>query len=229
MKRNLAWSLVVIVVSVGCGGERGPSSQARPAGPPSQAVSTGTPPPDAPAAPATIADLVLAAQKAERAGDMPGCIRNEQAALALRESARARLRLASCESRAGKLVAAYANTVSARDLARRTSDADTARVASARAEELEARLPTIEVHLDAATSAMLDGEPLANGGSSVVDPGAHELVVTFVGASSRKTITVVERDAVELVADAETQTIAPAPPPPPARKGDHKGDLMGGF
>jgi hypothetical protein len=227
MKRNLAWGLVVALVSVGCGGERGRSSQASPAAPPSQAVSTSAPPPDVPAAPATIPDLSLAAQKAERAGDMAGCIRNEQAALALRESARARLHLASCESRAGKLVAAYANTVGARDLARRTGDAETARVASARAEELEARLPTIEVHLDAATSAILDGEPLANGASSVVDPGAHELIVTFVGAASRKTITVVERDAVELVADAQTQTIAPAPPRPPARKGDRKSDLLG--
>lgn len=202
---------------VGCGREREPASTGPSAAPSWIGSDAQTPAAADKAGEAALRDLALAAQSAERAGDMAGCIRNEQASLTLHESARVRLRLASCQSRTGQLVAAYANTSSAREVARYARDAETEKIAAARATELEARMATIEVELDAATSATVDGDPIASRQKSLLDPGTHELSVTFGGSTLKKTLKLVEHESVDLVADAKAQTVEKAPPRPAKR------------
>src|SRR5262249_11390136 len=73
-------------------------------------------------------ELAKQAVQAEQAQNYSECIDKDKAALTLEENMRARMHLASCEEKSGKIVDAVRNNAKALELARSKSDAVTAKV-----------------------------------------------------------------------------------------------------
>ncbi|MCA9590964.1 MAG: hypothetical protein KC657_36955, partial [Myxococcales bacterium] len=85
--------------------------------------------------------LALEALKADQDGNLDVCIAKDKESLKLEEMPRTRLHLASCESRAGKLVDALKNAQRALEIGIKKRDAGVMKVARQRVKELLDRIP----------------------------------------------------------------------------------------
>ncbi len=87
--------------------------------------------------------LALEALKADQDGNLDVCIAKDKESLKLEEMPRTRLHLASCESRAGKLVDALKNAQRALEIGIKKRDAGVMKVARQRVKELLDRIPHV--------------------------------------------------------------------------------------
>ena len=126
--------------------------------------------------------LMLEALKADQEGRLEECIEKDKAALKLEEQPRARLHLASCESRSGKLVDALKDAQKALEVGIAKRDSGVMKVARTRVKELLDRIPHVTFVpppgvLD--LSVKFDDRPVpieALTKKFSVDPGKHRVV-----------------------------------------------------
>jgi tetratricopeptide (TPR) repeat protein len=114
-----------------------------------------------------------------------------RASLALELSVGGHLNLADAYARLGKIASAADQFLRAEKLAG-PSDAERAREAHARREELAPQIPTVIVTAAPDATATLDGQKVAVGVAVPVDPGVHGVVVVQ-SSGRRRTIDVIVR------------------------------------
>lgn len=126
-------------------------------------------------------ELAKAAIVAEQAQNWAECIDKSKAALTLEENARARMHLALCEEKAGKIVDALRDNAKALEGARAKGDAVTAKVIQERVAALLPRLSHVKFERPAEVSELqvqFDGRPIPEarlGESFTIDPGTHDV------------------------------------------------------
>lgn len=137
------------------------------------------PPEDAPQGTGGAIKLSLEALKADQDGRLEECIEKDRAALKLEEMHRTRLHLASCESRAGKLVDALKDAQKALEVGIAKKDAGVMRVARTRVKELLERIPHVTFAPPqgvADLTVKFDDRPVPTSALTKkfsVDPGKH--------------------------------------------------------
>jgi len=130
--------------------------------------------------------LMLDALKADKEGRLEECIAKNRAALKIDEQPRARLHLASCESRSGKLVDALKDTQKALEQGLTKRDAAVMKVARQRIAELLDRMPHVTFVSPAGVSGLsvtFDDRPVPIDALSKrfsIDPGKHRVVAEGV-------------------------------------------------
>jgi tetratricopeptide (TPR) repeat protein len=126
-------------------------------------------------------ELAKAAIAAEQAQSWTECIEKDKASLTLEENLRARMHLALCEEKAGKLVDALRDNAKALEAARAKNETMTARVIQERATALVPRLAHVKFERPAEVTELqvtFDGRPIPEARLSetfTIDPGAHEV------------------------------------------------------
>lgn len=126
--------------------------------------------------------LMLEALKADQEGRLEECIEKNKAALKIEEQPRARLHLASCESRAGKLVDALKDAQRATEIGLAKHDSGVTKVARTRLKELLERIPHVTFVPPPGVqglSVKFDDRPVpleALTKKFSVDPGKHRVV-----------------------------------------------------
>jgi hypothetical protein len=126
-------------------------------------------------------DLAKAGVAAEVSGNFPDCIDKDKAALTLEENNRARLHLALCEAKAGKVIDALRDNSKALEFARSKNDAATVKLVQDRVTELLPRLGHVKFTIDPGTHAVhaegfLRGARVSYDGSVDVKDGETVLV-----------------------------------------------------
>jgi tetratricopeptide (TPR) repeat protein len=118
---------------------------------------------------------------AEVAGNYPECIEKDKAALVQEENLRARLHLALCEAKAGKILDALRDNSKALEAARAKNDSATLKQVQERVTELIPRLSHVTFQLPAGVSDLrivFDDRPIPPermADNFTIDPGAHKL------------------------------------------------------
>lgn len=126
--------------------------------------------------------LIKEALAADQEGRLEECIEKDKAALKIEEMPRTRLHLASCESRAGKLVDALKNAQKALELGIQKKDAGVMKVARNRVKELLDRIPHVTFVPPSGVSDLsvkFDDRPVPTDALTKkfsVDPGKHTVV-----------------------------------------------------
>ncbi len=126
--------------------------------------------------------LIKEALAADQEGRLEECIEKDKAALKIEEMPRTRLHLASCESRAGKLVDALKNAQKALEIGIQKKDAGVMKVARTRVKELLDRIPHVTFVPPPGVSDLqvkFDDRPVPTDALTKkfsVDPGKHTVV-----------------------------------------------------
>ncbi len=126
-------------------------------------------------------ELSKAGIAAERAQNWAECIEKDKAALTLEENMRARLHLAGCEEKAGKIVDALRDNAKALESARAKNDTVTAKVIQDRVTALLPKLAHVKFERPAEVTELqitFDDRPIPEsrlGESFTIDPGAHNV------------------------------------------------------
>ena len=126
-------------------------------------------------------ELSKAAVAAEVAGNYPECIEKDKAALLQEENLRARLHLALCEAKGGKIVDALRNNSKALELARAKNDAATLKQVQERVTELLPKLAHVTFQIPTGVSDLkivFDDRaipPERQAGNFTIDPGTHKV------------------------------------------------------
>lgn len=126
--------------------------------------------------------LIKEALQADQEGRLEECIEKDKAALKIDEMPRTRLHLASCESRAGKLVDALKNAQKALEIGIQKKDAGVMKVARTRVKELLDRIPHVTFVPPPGVSDLqvrFDDRPVPTDALTKkfsVDPGKHTVV-----------------------------------------------------
>ncbi len=126
-------------------------------------------------------DLSKQAIAAEQAGNFPECIARQTEALALEENMRARMHLALCEAKAGKIVAALRDNSKALDAARTKNDSVAVKAIQERVTELLPRLARVKFELPKeveGVKVVFDDRPIPPNRlaeSFTIDPGPHSV------------------------------------------------------
>lgn len=137
---------------------------------------------DEPQGVAAAIKLIREALKADQEGRLDECIEKDKAALAIEEMPRTRLHLASCESRAGKLVDALKNAQKALEVGIQKRDAGVMKVARTRVKELLERIPHVTFVPPPGVADLqvkFDDRPVPTEALTKkfsVDPGKHTVV-----------------------------------------------------
>lgn len=124
-------------------------------------------------------ELSKAAVAAEQAGNFTECIAKDTEALAMEENLRARMHLALCEGKSGKVVAALRNNSKALDAARAKNDTIATKTIQDRITELIPRLARVRFELPKEVDdpkLQFDDRPIPPnrlGESFTIDPGTH--------------------------------------------------------
>ena len=126
-------------------------------------------------------ELSKAAVAAEVAGNWADCIEKDKAALLQEENMRARLHLALCEAKAGKVVDALRNNSKALELARVKNDTATLKQVQERVTELLPKLAHVTFQIPTGVSELkivfddraIPPERLAD--NFTIDPGTHKV------------------------------------------------------
>lgn len=124
-------------------------------------------------------DLSKAAVTAENAGNHAECIEKDKAALTLEENVRARLHLALCEAKSGKVVDALRDNAKALEGARAKGDAATVKLIQERVAELVPKLAHVRFELPSGITDLkivFDDRPIPparQAESFTIDPGPH--------------------------------------------------------
>lgn len=131
---------------------------------------------------AAAVQLIQQALKADQEGRLEECIEKERAALKIEEMPRSRMHLASCESRAGKLVDALKDAQKALETGIQKKDTGVMKIARQRVKELLERIPHVTfVPPPGVTDLQVrfDDRPVPNDALTKkfsVDPGKHTVV-----------------------------------------------------
>jgi hypothetical protein len=126
-------------------------------------------------------DLSKAAIAAEQAHNWAECIDKDKSALTLEENMRARLHLAMCEEKAGKIVDALRDNAKALEGARAKSDAVTAKVIQERVAALLPKLSHVKFERPAEVTdlqILFDDRQIPEGRLAenfTIDPGSHNV------------------------------------------------------
>lgn len=153
-------------------------------------------------------ELAKAAVAAEAAGNFTECIEKDKAALTQEENLRARMHLALCESKNGKIVDALRDNSKALESARAKNDAAAAKLIAERVQELLPRLAHVkfEAPKDATgLKIVFDDRPIPPeraGESFTIDPGTHGVKAEGVLRGVR-----VQYDDKVEVKEGETATV----------------------
>lgn len=132
----------------------------------------------------------------------------------------AKLTLAECHEKLGKLASAWAEYAAAEALARRRGQPDRAQLAAEKAAELRSRLATLTIRVSPGAAGLKglsltrDGAPIGDaqwGAPLPVDAGAHEIAAAAPGHTSWTSRVEVAADGVDL-----TITVPPLAPIPGA-------------
>ncbi|MBX3190117.1 MAG: DUF3570 domain-containing protein [Labilithrix sp.] len=124
-------------------------------------------------------ELSKAAVAAEGAGNFAECIEKNKAALTLEENMRARLHLALCEGKSGKIVDALRDNAKALETARAKGDAATLKLIQERVAELLPRLSHVKFEVPTGIQELkvsFDDRPVPPARLSesfTIDPGTH--------------------------------------------------------
>lgn len=126
-------------------------------------------------------DLSKAAVAAEQAGNYPECIEKNKAALTIEENMRARLHLAQCEQKSGKVVDALRDNAKALEAARTKGDAASIKQIQERVAELVPKLAHVKFELPTGINELkitFDDRPIPPNRyneSFTIDPGQHNV------------------------------------------------------
>lgn len=126
-------------------------------------------------------ELSKAAIAAEQAQNWVECIDKDKSSLTLEENMRARMHLANCEERAGKIVDALRDNAKALEGARAKSDAVTAKVIQERVAALLPKLSHVKFERPAEVTdlqILFDDRPIPEarlGENFTIDPGPHDV------------------------------------------------------
>ncbi|MBS2019381.1 MAG: DUF3570 domain-containing protein [Deltaproteobacteria bacterium] len=126
-------------------------------------------------------DLSKAAVAAEQAGNFADCIEKDKAALTIEENMRARLHLAQCEQKAGKIVDALRDNAKALEAARAKNDAASIKQIQERVAELVPKLAHVKFELPTGINDLkitFDDRPIPPNRfneSFTIDPGQHNV------------------------------------------------------
>lgn len=126
-------------------------------------------------------DLAKAAVAAEQAGNYPECIEKDKAALTIEENMRARLHLAQCEQKGGKIVDALRDNAKALEAARAKGDAASVKQIQERVAELVPKLAHVKFELPTGINELkitFDDRPIPPNRyneSFTIDPGQHNV------------------------------------------------------
>ncbi len=187
--------------------------------------------PDAPdpAHAATAQALYDAANADMEAGSFAAAQKKlEEVVRLLPDAPGAKLTLAECHERLGKLASAWAEYAAAEALARRRGQPDRAQIAADRAAVLRSRLATLTIRVSPGAAGLpglsitRDGAPIGDaqwGTPLPVDAGAHEIAVAAAGHARWTTRVEVVTDGADLaltVPPLAPILVAAPPAPPPA-------------
>jgi hypothetical protein len=126
-------------------------------------------------------ELSKAAVAAEVAGNFAECIEKDKAALLQEENMRARLHLALCEAKAGKIVDALRDNSKALEAARAKNDSATLKQVQERVTELLPKLAHVTFQIPAGVSDLrivFDDRPIPperQADNFTIDPGTHKV------------------------------------------------------
>jgi tetratricopeptide (TPR) repeat protein len=126
-------------------------------------------------------ELSKAAVAAEVAGNFAECIEKDKAALLQEDNLRARLHLASCEAKAGKIIDALRDNSKALELAKTKNDSATIKQVQERVTELLPKLAHVTFLVPPDVSEMkivFDDRPIPperQGDNFTIDPGKHKV------------------------------------------------------
>ena len=126
-------------------------------------------------------ELSKAAVAAEVAGNFAECIEKDRAALLQEENMRARLHLALCEAKAGKIVDALRDNSKALELAKAKNDSATLKQIQDRVTELLPKLAHVTFQVPAGVNEMkisFDDRAIPadrQGDNFTIDPGTHKI------------------------------------------------------
>lgn len=144
--------------------------------------------------------------EADQAGKLDECIAKDQASLELDEQPRTRLHLASCESRAGKLVEATKDAQKALEMGLQRRDAGVMKVARQRVKDLLDRIPHVTFAPPAGVTDLVvkfDDRPVPSNAFTKkfsVNPGKHQVIaeglVNGLPATFEQEVDIKERELV---------------------------------
>lgn len=126
-------------------------------------------------------ELAKAAVAAEQAGNFADCIEKNKAALTIEENMRARLQLALCEQKSGKIVDALRDNAKALEAARAKGDAAGIKQIQERVAELVPKLAHVKFELPSGINELkitFDDRPIPPNRyneSFTIDPGQHNV------------------------------------------------------
>ncbi len=152
-------------------------------------------------------ELSKAAVAAEAAGNLVECIEKNQAALLQEEHLSARLHLAQCEAKSGKIVEALRDNSKALELARKKNDAAALKIVKERVTELLPKLAHVTFETPAGISELkivFDDRPIPAarfGDNFTINPGTHRIHAEGLLRGARVTY---DDDKIEV---AEGQTV----------------------
>ncbi len=159
--------------------------------------------------------------EADQAGRLDECISKDQASLVLDEQPRTRLHLASCESRAGKLVEALKDGQKALEIGLQKRDSGVMRVARARVKDLIERIPHVTFTPPVGVSDLsvkFDDRPVPTESLTKrfsVNPGKHLVVaeglVNGFPATFKQEIDLKERELITVTITLKPQESAVSP------------------
>lgn len=161
-----------------------------------------------------------AAAEMEAGNFASACPKLESVTRMAPEGIGARITLAECYQRWGKLASAWAQYVAAQAMATRANQKDRARKSAARAAEIEPRLATLTIDvpsgLRGAEGLLVarDGTPLTEaqlGTPLPVDKGTHEITVTASGRQPWKTTVDIPADGARARVEVRAGPEAPEP------------------
>ena len=126
-------------------------------------------------------ELSKQALAAEMAGNFTDCIEKDKAALLQEENLRARLHLALCEAKAGKIIDALRDNSKALELAKAKNDSATLKQVQQRVTELLPKLAHVTFQVPVGVSELkivFDDRPIPperHGDNFTIDPGTHKV------------------------------------------------------
>jgi hypothetical protein len=160
--------------------------------------------------------------KLEEAGSWKEALERFKRAAAIKKTAQIAFHIGLCEARSGALVSALVDLDRAASLARETHVPDVESAAQAEANDVRARVPTLQIDPPAGTTpvrVLLDGAVIALAmlrAPMPIDPGDHVVAVEFASGRAEKKVTAVERDAIKVPVEPpapDSASTAAGPPP----------------
>lgn len=168
------------------------------------------------------ADAYKKGVKLENSGDLVGALSSFESIPEAKRDFNARLHIASCKKKLGRLLEAERDYESIRTDPK--ADAATVDTAASDLEDLRPRIPKLVVKLSAATKEVavaIDGHPSKVPVTVTVNPGTHSVIATRNDSVVfKREVTLAESTTIEVEVDAPAPASAPVVSEPPPVKRD---------